>query len=240
MIEIIKAESDQLEISMTAPVTDADYTKVLAPAIDAAIERADRVRVLILLEAGMSDFTFGAMLDDARLGLKHWSGFDRIAVVTDQKGLGRTIRAFSLLYPCPVMVFPKAEVDDARRWLRESLGAIHQTDLGDGVLHLALHGKIDASVYAEEVQDLDAFIRRSERFRLLLDIRDFDGWQGLGAVLEHLKLVRGHVPLVDRVAIVGDGGWKKLAAEMGRRLIGAEARSFDAEEFDAAQAWLKT
>lgn len=227
-----------MELQVAAPVTDADYKDVLIPALDEAIATSERVRMLVVLEAGGKDFTFGALMDDARTGLKHWRGFDRIAVVTGSAGMRGTIRAFSVVMPCPVMVFGPEKVDAARRWLRESLGAIHQTDLGGGVLHVQLMGQLDSAVYAEETEDLNAFIRANDRFRLLLDLRDFDGWQGLGAVGEHLRLVKDHAGLIDRAAIVGDGGWQRMAAEVGTRVIGAEARYFPGEDFEAAKGWL--
>ncbi len=239
MIEIQSNDAgDMLEVHMRAPVTDGDFNSVLMPALDEAIAACDRVRLLVVLEAGLKDFTFGAMMDDARSGLKHWRGFDRIAVVTEAGGARGTIRAFSVFMPCPVMVFNPDEMDDARRWLRESLGSIHQTDLGGGVLHVQLLGQLDSAVYEEETRDLDAFIRRNDRFRLLLDIREFDGWQGLGGVAEHLKLVRDHAGELDRAAIVGDAGWQRMAAKVGSRILGADAKYFPAEEFEAAKAWL--
>lgn len=230
---------DRLEFRVSGAVTAEDYQNTLIPALDDAIAVTDRIRALIVMESGVSDFTLGAMMDDARMGLKHWRGFDRIAVVTGSTGMRRMVRAFSVFMPCPVHVFPLDEADDARRWLSESLGSIHQTDLGGGVLHVQLLGQLDTAAYDDEAADMDAFIRRNDRFRLLLDIRDFDGWQGLGGLGEHFRLVRDHAGQIDRVAIVGDGGWKKMAAELGRRVIGKEeARYFDADAFDAARDWL--
>lgn len=241
MIEVKQTgRDDLLEVRISAPVTDADYRDVLIPAMDEAIARADNVRLLAVLDAGVSDFTLGAMWDDARMGLKHWRGFDRIALVTGSTGLARTARVFSVFMPCPVATFGPHDVDAARRWLTESLGAIHQTDLGDGVLHVQLLGKVDGDAYDSESQDLGDFIRRNERFRLLLDIRDFDGWQGLGAVAGHFRLVRAHAAQLDRAAIVGDAGWHRMAVAVGKRILGKEARYFEAGELAAARDWLRT
>lgn len=239
MIEVLESSRDDvLEVRITAPVSDRDYTEVLMPAIDAGIARADQLRLLCILEAGASDFTLGALWDDARMGLARWRGFERIAVVSKAAGVARTIRTLSILMPCPVAVFDPGEEDDARRWLTESLGAIHQTDLGDGVLHVALVGKVDADDYEEETRDLNAFIRANDTFRLLLDLREFDGWQGLAGVKDHFKLVRSHVADLDRVAIVGTRAWQKFVVRIGQRLLGKEARYFPADAFDDAKAWV--
>lgn len=239
MIELKETARDgMLEIRMSGAITDEDYREVLVPAIDKAIEDSERVRVLVELESDISDFTLGAMMDDARMGLKHWRGFDRCAVVTGSDAMRRVVKAFWVFMPCPVKVFAPEEIDEARRWLSESLGSIHQTDLGNGVLHIQLLGQLDAAVYAEESADLDAFIRKNDRFRMLLDIREFDGWQGLGAIGEHLKLVRNHAGLVDRAAIVGDAGWQRMAAEVGKRVLSGEVRYFPGAEIEAAKSWL--
>ena len=239
MIEKLATSHDNvLELRIAGVVSEEDYKKVLIPALDEAIEAHERIRALIRLESDLKEFTLGAMMQDGKLGLKHWNGFDRVAVVADDSVMTKTIRAFSVMYPCPVMVFPLDDEDGARRWLTESLGAIHQTDLGDDVLHVQLLGKLDAAVYEEEERDLNAFIHNHDRFKLLLDLREFDGWQGLGAVGRHLAVVRDHRDLVDRMAIVGDNGFAKMAKRLSKSFVKAEAKYFDADEFDEAKRWI--
>ena len=223
------------EVHISGRVTEDDYEKVLIPALDRAIEEYERIRVLaILMDA---EFSVGAMLDDADVGLRHWTGFDRCAVVVEPGWLSRLVRGFGPLMPCPVGVFRPGEEDDARRWLVESLGAIHQTDLGDGVLHVALRGKLDAAVYEEEQRDMDAFLRREDHPRFLIDLTDFDGWQGLAALPRHLSVMRTHMHAPGKVAIVGNAAWQRL----GERVLGqlrGETKFFKGEEIDAAKAWL--
>ncbi|MEM8632614.1 MAG: STAS/SEC14 domain-containing protein [Pseudomonadota bacterium] len=227
-------------VAFSGVVTEEDYTGTLLPAIEMALQETDRVRLLVVVDADFSDFTLGAAKEDAKLGMAHWSGFDRIAVVSPPGWVTGTVRALSVMMPCPVMVFAPEEVDDAKRWLSESLGSIHQTDLGDGVLHVALLGQLDAEIYAEETEDLNAFIRANDRFRLLLDLRHFDGWQGLGALSEHYRLVRDHHMLIDKLAIVGNRAWERLAAKIGARALNADSRYFDEDEFAQAKDWVSS
>ena len=109
---------------------------------------------------------------------------------------------------------------------------------GDGILHLGLRGKLDGEAYANDLEDLNRYMAKHEKMRLLIDLRDFDGWQGLGAIGEHLKLVRNHAGLVDRAAIVGDAGWQRMAAEVGKRVLSGEVRYFPGAEIEAAKSWL--
>lgn len=239
MIEIRESSrEDVLEVHITPPVSDRDYTEVLMPAIDAGIARADSLRLLCILEAGATDFTLGALWDDARMGLSRWRGFERIAVVSKATGVARTIRTLSVIMPCPVAVFDPGEEEEARRWLTESLGSIRQTDLGGGALHVALVGKVDGDDHEEETRELNSFVRTHDKFRLLLDLREFDGWQGLAGVKDHFKLVRAHASELDRVAIVGTRGWQRVVVQIAQRLLGKEARYFPADAFDDAKAWV--
>ena len=239
MIEIEHAgEHGIIEIRVTPPVTDRDYTETLLPAIDDAIIRGERVRLLAVIEAGFSDFTLGALLQDVRTGFKHWSAFDRAAVVTDNAALKTAIGAFSVFLPCPVACFGTGELEAARRWLRESLGTMQQEELADGMLHVSLRGKLDTAAYENEIEDLNRYMAEHEHMRLLIDLRDFDGWQGVGALRDHFALVRGHAPKVERAAVVGDAGWQEMAAGIAKRTFGLDARYFEAGSFEQARAWL--
>ncbi len=227
-----------LELKMTPPVTDADYRETLMPALDAALIKGDRLRLLAIVEARPSEFTLGAMVQDARTGLKHWRGFDRIALVTDDRIVRTAVGGFSVFMPCPVATFEMKEVDAARRWLRESLGTIQQEDLGGGMLEVRLRGKVDSAAYDAAIGDLDSFFGAHEQVRLLIDLRDFDGWQGLDALRDHFYLVRGHAKRVQRAAIVGDAGWQDMAVQVGKRAFGLDAKYFAAADMAKAKAWL--
>ncbi|KMK66677.1 STAS/SEC14 domain-containing protein [Puniceibacterium sp. IMCC21224] len=239
MLEIMAtSRRNLLEFRISGSVTEEDYRAVLIPALEDAIDTYENIRLLVRIESDFEDYTLGAIFEDARVGLKHWAGFDRIAVVADTSGITRAVRAFSVFMPCPVMLFDLSQEDEARRWLVESLGSIHQTDLGGGVLHVQLRGKLDAAVYAEEAQDMSAYARAHDGFRLLLDLRDFDGWQGIGALGQHFTLVRDHRNLVQKCAIVGTNSFEKAARLLARKLIKGDVRYFDADQLAEAKRWI--
>lgn len=227
-----------LEVVMSGKITEADYRDTLAPAMDAALEGHDRIRLLARIGPGFEGFSAGAALADARLGMRHWTGFDRIAVVTDVDWIENVVRLFGFALPGPVQVFDLDQEDEARRWMTEALGSIHMTDLGGGALQVQLRGRLDGAAYDQAGDRLDAFVRDNPDFRLLLDLREFDGWQGLAALADHFRLVRNHRHLPGRVAIVGDESWQKLAEKLLRHFVSARTRYFGADTWDAARAWI--
>ena len=239
MIDIRPATGDGiLELHMSGRITAADYDDVITPALDDALARHDRIRLLARIGPEFEGYTAGAAWADTRLGLRHWSGFERVAVVTDVDWVKTAVDLIGFALPGPVRLFAPGEADEARRWLTQSLGSIHMTDLGGDALHVSLTGKLDGEAYERARQELDAYVHEHGGFRLLLDLREFDGWQGLAALGDHLKLVREHRHIPTRVAVVGNREWERLAEKVMGRFISAETRFFEAGDFDAARAWI--
>ena len=218
-------------------MTGDDYDRILTPAIDRAIEQHDRIKLLAQCGPGLERYTLEAAWDDTKLGMRHWSGFDRMAVVTDVSWITASVRAMSFLMPCPVQLFEIDQLDDARRWLGESLGAIHLDRDGD-VIRVQLLGKLEPSAYDRVDDDLSNLMSQCDNVRLLLDLREFDGWSGLSALGNHLSLIREHRRAPQRVAVVGDKSWQRLAEKVISRFINAETRYFDATEYDDAGGWV--
>ncbi len=103
---------------------------------------------------------------------------------------------------------------------------------------MQLLGRPDADDFADASGDLEARLRERDGFHLLLDLREFDGWQGLAAIIGHLSLAREHAAQAQRVAVVGEHGWQKLAQRVAGRFLNAETRYFPGEAFEAAKMWL--
>jgi len=98
-------------------VTGSDYETVLIPAIQAALAAHGRVRILYQLGSGFTGFTVGAMWDDMKVGLAHWSAWEKAAVVTDNEWIAGAVRLFALTMPCPVKVFSNKEITEATQWV---------------------------------------------------------------------------------------------------------------------------
>lgn len=235
--EISGLPGGTLGFKITGRVTGADYDDVLTPSVESAIAEYDRIKLLVQIGPGFEGYDLEAAWDDAKLGMRHWHGFERVAVVTDSKWVRVGMRTFGLLMPCPVQLFNLEEVDTARRWLAESLGSIHVMQESDVVI-VRLIGKLEPSAYDGVSKEIDTVMSRSTPVRLLLDLREFDGWSGLAALGDHLELVREHRRVPQRVAVVGDEAWQHLAERVMSRFINAETRYFDESDYDGAVAWV--
>ncbi|WP_170349138.1 STAS/SEC14 domain-containing protein [Ruegeria atlantica] len=227
-----------LEVELSGEVTSTDYSEVLVPAIEAALTEHDNVRLLAVVQPEFKGYDLSAAWADTKLGLSHWRGFDRIGVAADQGWVKTSIRLAAPILPCPVQVFALSELEAARRWMRESLGSIHVVDLGGPCIQISLLGKLDPDEFSRAEQDLDNLLQAKEGFRLLIDLREFDGWQGLSALASHFKLVRKHAGMLDRAAIVGDKTWQHMAQRAASHVLGTRTQFFASEDIENAKSWL--
>ena len=227
-----------LEVRMTGEITSKDYDETLTPAIEKALKQTDHLRMLAIVDKDFEKFDLGAAWADAKLGLTHWRGFDRVALVTDTGWIATSARVFGVMAPCPVQVFTLAEVEEARRWLRESLGAVHIRELGGDAIEIQLLGELEPEAIDQARGDLEAKVRGKDSFRLLLDLREFSGWEGISAFGNHLGLIRENAPIVQKVAILGDSAWQEMAQKVMGRFLNRETRYFSEDEADAARDWL--
>jgi len=98
-------------------VSRKDYDEILIPAVEAAFKDREKVRFYYELGREFSGIDAGAMWEDFRVGIGHFSGWERIAVVTDVDWIRHAINAFRFLVPCETRIFPTSAAAEARRWV---------------------------------------------------------------------------------------------------------------------------
>lgn len=73
---------------------------------------------------------------------------------------------------------------------------------------------------------------------VIIDAPTFPGWDGLGALVSHIRFVRDHQKHVKKIALVTGSPLGDVAEHLGAHFVSAEIRHFPAGEVDAAQAWI--
>ena len=120
MFEIIQDMPDNVvAVRASGQISGKDYDDVLIPAVDSSLKRHGKIRILYQLSRDFSGFTAEAMFDDAKVGIRHRTSFEKIAVVTDADWISRAVQFFSVFIPCPVKVFGNNDMSGAKAWLIE-------------------------------------------------------------------------------------------------------------------------
>ncbi len=120
MLEMITDMPDYvLAVNAKGIVTGEDYDRVLVPAIEERLGRHRKIRMLYQLGEDFTHFTGAAMWDDARIGIKHLTAFEKVAVVSDLDWIATAVRIFAFVMPCPVRVFANDQLQEAKNWVRQ-------------------------------------------------------------------------------------------------------------------------
>lgn len=120
MIELMKGFADHIiAVNCTGRITRSDYEKTLIPAVEAALEKHKKVRLLYRAGSEFQGIDPSAILEDVKVGFSHLSRWERVAVVTDIEWIRLAIHAFAFLMPGTVKVFDLLHDNDARQWISQ-------------------------------------------------------------------------------------------------------------------------
>jgi len=104
-------------------VDDDDVEKVLGPALRNNLAAQGKLRLLYVLGPRLEEYEGDAVSEHAKFVARHLTGFERVAVVSDEEWLRPAIKAFSVLLPGEAKAFPVRQVAAAKSWLAEGLDA---------------------------------------------------------------------------------------------------------------------
>jgi hypothetical protein len=114
MIELVEGlPRNVVAIAVRGRVTLQDCRDVLAPAIEKALRRHEKIR--LYYEIG-SRFP-GAAWDDLDLGMEHASRCERVAIVTDCAWVRLAVKAIRFLIPSEIRVFATIQAKEGQAWI---------------------------------------------------------------------------------------------------------------------------
>ena len=94
----------------------ADYTDVLAPALAEAAKNNGKLRVVLIFVEAFDGMQPGAVWQDLTMGVREWTAWERIALVTDHKWMRDGLRMFAWAIPGQAKAFESSERDAAIAW----------------------------------------------------------------------------------------------------------------------------
>jgi len=100
-------------------VTKDDFIHTVMPVVGKLVEETGQLNYLLLLDTSVKEFTFGAWLQDALMGIKHITKWNRAAIVSDSESIKKFTDAFSVVMPGEFKGFSKNDLDIAIEWVSE-------------------------------------------------------------------------------------------------------------------------
>jgi hypothetical protein len=93
---------------------------VLIPAVEKTLKAHDKVRLLYEVGPDFASYDAGAAWEDFKVGMEHYSRWERVAVITDIEWIKLAMRLFSVFLPGTMRVYPSADAAKARLWITQA------------------------------------------------------------------------------------------------------------------------
>ncbi len=119
MIDTIETGSPKVVgLKLSGKLHDDDY-KQFVPSMETILTAEGKVRLFVQFE-DFHGWDLHAAWDDLKFGLKHYSDFERIAMVGDRKWEKWMTTFCKPFTKAKVKYFDKSEIDAAWKWLQEN------------------------------------------------------------------------------------------------------------------------
>jgi hypothetical protein len=126
-------------ILATGEVDKDDYERILIPHMKELVKHQGEINYLLVLETDVQNFTAAAWWEDFKLGLKNFTKWNKIAVVTDQASVEWFSDVFRHFIPGESRGYKLTELPEAIAWISEK----HEDEF---------HDMVSVSSVLEEIQ----------------------------------------------------------------------------------------
>lgn len=99
-------------------------------------------------------------------------------------------------------------------------------------------GRLTLADYQEFLPMLDSLIQEQGKISLLIELRDFKGWD-MEAAKEDYRYGMAHQENLERIAIVGDKAWQRWMTTLSAPFVSSEIQYFGQDEKNEAWEWLQ-
>ena len=104
-----------LGVTAEGKITGTDYESVIIPVVEKSLKENKKIRMIYQLGSSFTGFDMSAILDEAKMGMKHLSIWDKIALVSDHEMINTFAKFFGYMMSCELCIFKNAELEEAKK-----------------------------------------------------------------------------------------------------------------------------
>ena len=108
--------SGVLGFEAVGKLSATDYTDILAPALAEATENHGKLRIVMVVDDQFGGLEAGALWQDLKMGIKDWTAWERIALVTDHAWMRDGLKMFAWAMPGDARDFDLSQREEAIAW----------------------------------------------------------------------------------------------------------------------------
>ncbi len=114
-----------------------------------------------------------------------------------------------------------------------------ELDRESAIAVLQLQGELREKDFDAIASVIDPYISEHGKLNgLIINTKDFPGWESFGAMIKHFKFVKNHEKKLTHVALVTDSAIGDLAEIFAKYFVSAKIKHFDFNQFTQAEEWI--
>ena len=102
-------------------VSKEEYEAVVMSRVNEVATQFGKIDFLVRLETDMDNYSIAAFLDYLKISFKHFSKWNKMAIVTDEKWLRKSYEVLSILVPGEIKSYKLEEYGEAKNWVSSSV-----------------------------------------------------------------------------------------------------------------------
>lgn len=118
IVQIKDVPNNMVAFKADGEVTKEDF-EVVKQEVASLVEATGKLNYLLFLDNSPKDFTIGAWMQDALLGISNITKWNRAAIISDSDAVITFTDAFSKVMPGEFKGYAKADYDKAVNWVSE-------------------------------------------------------------------------------------------------------------------------
>jgi hypothetical protein len=118
IIQIPDVPNNMVGFRADGEVTKEDF-EMVKEEVASLVEKTGKLNYLLFLDNSPKDFTLGAWLQDALLGIENITKWNRAAIISDSEAVIKFTDVFSKIMPGEFRGYNKSQYDKAVNWVSE-------------------------------------------------------------------------------------------------------------------------
>lgn len=102
-------------------ISKEEYEQVVMTRVDEVAARYGKINFLVLLETDVDNYSIGSFIRYLKISFRHFSKWNRMAIVTDQKWVRTVYDALSPLVHGEIKAYETRMFGEAKQWVSAPL-----------------------------------------------------------------------------------------------------------------------
>jgi hypothetical protein len=103
--------------NLIGQITKEDYENIVIPALEKVSAHFAKINMMLVIDTDLSNFTMGAWMKDAAVGLTNLTKFHRVALVSDSAVVKAITEVADKVVPGEYKTFALKDLDSAKAWV---------------------------------------------------------------------------------------------------------------------------